>query len=270
MTRLFRLFYLLAIALICCYLLLPTLVVALTSVSEGRTLRFPPEGFSLQWYGMALSRPEFVDSAWLSIQVAAGVTAISVLLSARVAVEIATGSTSHLRLLTEAAASMPVVLPTIVYGPALLLVGGALQVNATFFGSLLMLCGAHLMVTLPFTLRICLNAFAAVPVAMIEAGESSGAGPLRIFFRIILPAMSAGLLAASLFGFLLSFDEPVISLFLSRQGLVTLPVQVQTYMRFRPDPTIAAISTMIGALSFVGVLLVDWLYGLKRIFGLNR
>jgi putative spermidine/putrescine transport system permease protein len=269
MRLLARAAYLTLIVGIGLFLCLPTLVVAVTSFSASAAISFPPTGFSLSWYANFLTRLEFLRSLLLSLSLAIIVALTSVGLSTFVALEIGRGS-PRLRRLVEAIALIPLILPTIVFASALLLLAGRLQLTSSFLPTLIVLGGAHLMISLPFTVRICMSAYAAMPAAYEEAANITGAGSLLIIWRIVLPSISSALLAGGLFAFLISFDEPVVSLFLSRQDLVTLPVQIQTYMRFRPDPTIAAISTVMSALSLTTVLAVDRLFGLARIFGLNR
>lgn len=260
--------YLLLVLAICAFLCLPTVIVALASFSAGSIVTFPPQGFSLQWYANFLSRQDFIGSLLLSLSIALVTAVIATGVSAVVVVE--AGRQGQLRRTIETLSVVPLMLPTIVYGPALLLVSGALGWLGSYWPTLLVLLGAHFIVVMPFTLRLMASAYAAVPEALEEAAVVAGAGYVRVFGRVILPSMSSALFAGGLFGFLVSFDEPVVSLFLSGQDLVTLPVQIQTYMRFRPDPTIAAVSTAMSVASFAAVLAVDRLFGLDRVFGLNR
>lgn len=268
-AKLMRALYLLLIGAICLYMCLPTVIVALASFSPRSVVSFPPDGFSLQWYANFFARPEFVASLKLSLSIAVFTALVATLLSAAVVTEIGRGA-GPMRRAVETLAIAPLMLPAIVYGPALLLITGALGWLNSFWLTLAVLLGAHMVIVLPFTLRLMMTAYAAMPDTLEEAAEIAGAGKARVFFRVILPSLSAAVLAASLFAFLISFDEPVIGLFLSGRDLVTLPVQLQTYMRFRPDPTIAAISTVMSLASLIAVLLVDRLFGLHRVFGLNR
>lgn len=266
--RIARAIYLLVILGICAFLCLPTVIVALASFSSRSVVTFPPQGFSLQWYANFFTRQDFMGSLALSLSIALVIAVVATGISALVVVE--AGRRGRMRRFVEALSVVPLMLPTIVYGPALLLISGAMGWLSSYWITLLVLLGAHLMVVMPFTLRLMASAYAAVPEALEEAAVVAGAGYARVFGRVILPSMSSALFAGGLFGFLVSFDEPVVGLFLSGQDLVTLPVQIQTYMRFRPDPTIAAISTVMSLASLVAVLAVDRLFGLDRVFGLNR
>lgn len=264
-----RILYLAIITAICLYLVLPTAVVALSSLSPTAVLAFPPDGLSLRWYQSLFGRPEFVQSMLLSFGLGLAIATIATAISLLVAIETARRS-DRIRQAVESLGLLPLVLPGIVYGPALLLLAGRLQLTTSFWPTFILLAGAHVVIALPFSLRVCMAAYRGLDPALEEAAAVAGAGRARIIRRVIMPAMGSALLASALFAFLFSFDEPVVSLFLSRQDLVTLPVQIQTYMRFRPDPTIAAISTVMSLLSLIAVVVVDRVFGLDRLFGIRR
>ncbi|MDE0045953.1 MAG: ABC transporter permease subunit [bacterium] len=269
MRRLARLFYLAVIAVISLYLLLPTLVVALASVSPTAMLSFPPSGFSLEWYGNFLARDEFTESFVISVLLAA----FAALVSTGLAVVAATGLRRVRRRARQFVAGLalfPIILPTIVYGPALLLLSGSLGVTQSMWLTLLVIAGAHLVLSLPFAVQICFTSYDDLDPAMEEAAVIAGAGHGRVLRRIVVPLLIPGILASLMFAFLISFDEPVVSLFMSRHDVVTLPVRILTYMRFRPDPTIAAISTIMSLLALLAIIVVDRQIGLDRILGLRR
>ena len=73
-----------------------------------------------------------------------------------------------------------------------------------------------------------------------------------------------GLIAGGFFAFNISFDEAVLSLFLRKPGLNTLPVQIYGQLEFSPDPTVAAVSTLMIALTVTLILVIDRLLGLNR------
>ena len=269
MKRLARLAYVAVVACVSLYLLLPTLVVALASVSPSAMLRFPPEGFSLRWYGNFLGRDDFIESFVLSLAVAL----VAALAATALAVVVATGlrhAGGRGRQAVAAMALFPIILPTIVYGPALLMLSGRLGITQSTWLTLLVVTGAHLVLALPFAVQICFTNYDALDPALEEAGRIAGARQSRVLRRIVVPLLLPGILASLMFAFLISFDEPVVSLFLSRHDVVTLPVRIFTYLRFRPDPTIAAISTVVSVLALAAMIVVDRLVGLDRILGLKR
>ncbi len=264
-----RIAYLTVVVAVTIYLLIPTLVVALASISPTAMLTFPPEGFSLKWYANFLARDEFVDSFTISMALAVATALASTTLAVLAAIAIQDYAPGLRRALVGAAL-IPLVLPTIVFGPALLMLAGTLGLTQSMAWTLVVLGGAHLVLTLPFAMQISFTDYAGLDRAYEEAGAIAGASKFRILRRVIVPLMVPSILASLMFCFLVSFDEPVVSLFLSRHDVVTLPVRIFTYLRFRPDPTIAAISTVASAIAFLAIVAADRLVGLDRVFGLRR
>jgi putative spermidine/putrescine transport system permease protein len=269
MARVLRIAYLGLVAVGCLYLLAPTLLVALASVSPDATTRVPPAGFSLRWYRNFFERPEFVSSLRLSVVMALAVAATATSLAVGLAMAFRrTGE--RVRTIGVAAVLLPAVLPTIVLGPALLIFGAETGLTGGFAGTIVLLAGAHVALTLPFAYQSIATSYAGVATTLEEAAAVAGASPLRVILRVVVPIMLPGIVAAMTFSFLVSFDEPVVSLFLTRHDLVTLPAQVFTYLRFRADPTIAALSTMMSLVSLLAMWIADRSVGLDRIMGLSR
>jgi putative spermidine/putrescine transport system permease protein len=267
--RLLRAGYLAAVVLACLYLMVPTVVVALASISPTATMRFPPEGISFQWYANFFSRPEFMSSLRLSASLALAVAIISTTLALLVAMTLRR-TLRPVALTARTAVLVPAVLPTIVLGPAILIFGAQTGLASGFPGALLLLAGAHIAITLPFAWQAISTGYAAMSTTLEEAAEVSGAGRTRIFVRIVVPMLVPSIVASFTFAFLVSFDEPVVALFTTRHDMVTLPAQVFTYLRFRADPTIAALSTMMSLVSILLMLVADRMVGLDRIMGLSR
>lgn len=267
--RLWRAVYLVMVALGCLYLIAPTLVVAFASFSPTASLRFPPEGFSLTWYANFFAREEFVVSLRLSLILAIVVATVSTSLAVGLVVALR-GLPAPAAGVATAAALLPAVLPTIVLGPAVLIFGSQTGLARELPGALILLAGAHVALTLPFAYQSVASGYAALPPKLEEAAEAAGASQRRIIVRIVAPILVPGIVAAMTFAFLVSFDEPVVALFVTRHDMVTLPAQVFTYLRFSADPTIAALSTMMSLASILAIWVADRAVGLDRIMGLTR
>jgi putative spermidine/putrescine transport system permease protein len=99
-----------------------------------------------------------------------------------------------------------------------------------------------------------------------EAGASLGAGPARTFFLVTLPQIWTGVLAGWFFGFIESFGEINVSLFLSGPGLTTLPVEIFSYLQFQGSQlVIAAASTLQIAVIFVLLIILERVIGVARM-----
>ncbi len=242
------------------FLLAPLAMVTLLSFTSGPYLSFPPPGWSLRWYGALAQNAEVLQAAGRSVVLGLIVTAVALGAGVPAALAVARrqvpGWVGGLLVL-------PLLLPTLVIGLALLMVLQPLGLLATWSGLAL----GHLMVVLPFVVRLLSGAFAALPPDLEDAAATLGARPLRAFVLVTLPLAAPGAIAAATLSFLLSFDETVVSLFLVGPRLVTLPVALFHYAESRVDPLLAALAVVLIALALVIVLAVDRLVGFTRSIG---
>jgi putative spermidine/putrescine transport system permease protein len=195
-----------------------------------------------------------------SIALALIVTACAVLAGFPAALAVARGLAPGW---VQGALSLPLLLPTLVIGLGLLMVLQPLGLLATWPGLAL----GHLMVVLPFVVRLLVTAFSAMPRDLEDAAATLGARPLAAFLLVTLPLAAPGAIAAATLSFLLSFDETVISLFLVGPRLTTLPVTLFHYAESRVDPMLAALAVTLIVLTVGIVLAVDRLVGVTRVLG---
>lgn len=94
-----------------------------------------------------------------------------------------------------------------------------------------------------------------------------GASPFTVFRRITLPLMMPGLVASAALSFLLSFDEVVISLFITGPRMTTLPVEIFNYVESRTDPMTASISVVLIAATLLIIFVIERTLGLSRTIG---
>ncbi|MEK8174010.1 ABC transporter permease subunit [Streptomyces sp. M19] len=118
--------------------------------------------------------------------------------------------------------------------------------------------------TIPYVVRTVSAALATADPRAEEAARTLGAGAFTVVRRITLPTVLPGLISGGIIAFLLSFDETVISLFVSGQHTTPLPVAVLQYVEYRSDPSIAALSVCLVLLSVVAVVVVERSLGLRR------
>jgi len=232
-------------------LLAPLVVVMGVSVSESQFIVFPPEGFTFRWYQKALGSREYVEAFWLSVTVSATLIggAGAIALSRRRA-----GGALETFFLS------PLVIPSIIFAIGMLMLWSSLF-GATSFLSLWI---AHTVVTLPYVVRTTLAVLAERDPFLEEAARTMGATRLRRLWHVVLPQCRPGLIAGGFFAFNISFDEAVLSLFLRKPGLNTLPVQIYGQLEFSPDPTVAAVSTLMILLTVTLILVIDRMLGLNR------
>jgi putative spermidine/putrescine transport system permease protein len=242
------------------FLLSPLTLVAVLSVSDDPYLTFPPHGWSWRWYVALAQNGPMLAAARTSV-ILAGVVALVALITGVPAAYAA--SRGMVPRAIGGLLSAPLLLPTLIIGLALLLVLQPLGLVATWPGLAL----AHLVVVLPFVVRLMESSFSGLPGDLTEAAATLGASPWRAFVRIILPLAAPGMIAAATLAFLVSFDETVISLFLVGPKLMTLPIALFHYTESRTDPLVAALAVVLIVLSAGVVLAVDRLVGFTRTVG---
>jgi putative spermidine/putrescine transport system permease protein len=101
-------------------------------------------------------------------------------------------------------------------------------------------------------------------IRLDHAAQSLGAGRFQVFRTITLPLLRPGIVAGAMLAFVQSFDELIVSLFLTGPELSTLPVKICHYIEFNSDPTIAAISVIVVVISTTVVLLAERIVGLSQ------
>ncbi len=243
------------------YLLAPVLLVFPMSFSGDQVLRFPPTSWSTRWYSALLENRGMMRAFWTSLGLATIVTALSLVIAIPAAWTMTRlrfpGRDFLFNLFTA-----PLLLPTIVLGLAILIVFASMGLLATTQGLVI----AHLVVTLPYALRVLAVSLGTQNLECEEAARTLGARPLVVFFRVTLPMMMPGIVAATALCFLVSFDEVVITLFLTGPRISTLPVELYNYVYNRADPLVAAASVLLILLTLAVIMIVERTMGLGRTF----
>ncbi len=256
--RLPRLLLGLTCLLIAIWLVAPTLVVIPMSFADKKSLAFPPTGFSLQWYENFFTNPQWFGSLVTSAKVAVMVALVATVIGTMAAIGIERMK-SRTGGLIRAVLITPMIVPGVVLAVGVYAVYLDTQLVGTWTGYVL----AHTLLAIPFVV-IAVGANLAVFDARLEvAAASLGASRLKTFFTITLPLILPGILSGALFAFVTSFDEVIVSLFITSPQLKTLPVQIFSSMTRDADPTVAA----VGSLIFMATSLI---IGLGLIFGTRR
>jgi putative spermidine/putrescine transport system permease protein len=240
MNSLMRVFLGLICIIVSIWLVAPTLVIIPMSFNENKSLAFPPEGFSWQWYENFVTNPEWSSSFSNSLQVAVLVAILSTVLGTLAAFGID-------RMRNTAAGIIRAILiaPMIVPGIVLAIGIYAVYLDTSLVGTLPGFVFAHTVLALPFVV-IAVSANLEVFDKRLEtAAASLGAGRLVTFRTVTLPLILPGILSGLLFAFVSSFDEIIVALFITSPYLKTLPVQIYTSITRDADPTVAAVGTIL-------------------------
>jgi putative spermidine/putrescine transport system permease protein len=237
----------------------PAVIVVITSFTDSFALRFPPPAYSLRWYRELLVADDLIAAARTSFLVALATTAMSVGLAVPAALHIARSPSKLARALDNLFMS-PLILPSLAFGLALVM----LITMLGFPLSIWSLIAGHVVVCVPLVLRTTIAALARLDPALLESSESLGASRLYTFRRVILPAISPGVLAGAFVAFISSFDNIPVSLFLADARTVVLPIRMWQLMEGTLDTRVAAVSSVLIVATILLVLLMERLVGLAR------
>ena len=231
-------------------LVLPILVVMIISFSNAVYLTFPPTAWSLRWYEKFFSDSEWMSAFWNSCMVGSLSAAMAVTLGTAAAMGIVRSNIRGKSLIMLLMVN-PLIVPPVVLGLSLY----SLFLKAGLIGTVWGLAAAHAIGGLPLVVVIVSAALQNVDPRLEQAAAVHGASPLTAFRMVILPAIAPGMFAAAFFALLHSFDELVLSLFLSSAHLKTLPLMLWADINYQLNPVLAVVSTLEVALVVVGIAL---------------
>jgi len=244
--------------LVAVLLLAPTLVVIPMSFNGNKSLAFPPDGFSWQWYENFLTNPDwttsFTNSLFIALIVAVVATAVGTLAAFGVTRAAArTGGLLRALLIT------PMVVPGVVLAIGIYAVYLDTHLVGTVTGFVL----AHTMLAIPFVLIAVQASLEVFDRRLETAAGSLGANRLTVFRTVTLPLILPGVLSGALFAFITSFDEIIVALFITSPYLKTLPVQIYTSITRDADPTVAAVGTLLFFATSL-IIIAGLLFGMRR------
>lgn len=239
------------------FLLFPLIVIMLSSFDPSEYMGFPPKGFSLKWYAHIWEVDMFVTGLKVSTLLALGSTLVALLLGVPAAYVISRFSFTGRDALNSLVMS-PLLVPQLVVGLAFL---QYLVVRSGMSISLGLLL-SHTIILIPYAIRVVGASLQNLPISIEEAALSLGSTGFTTFWRVVLPNIRTGILAAVMLAFITSFNNVPMSLFLSGPGVTTLPIQMMIYSEYYFDPTIAAVSVFLLVLTMFLVFLMERTIGL--------
>jgi putative spermidine/putrescine transport system permease protein len=248
------------------YILLPLMFVTWLSFYSQEIPSYPPEGYTLHWFHAIMSNDRFLNGLLLSLQLGVIATALGLLLSVPAALCI-----SHFRFpgreLLNSLLLFPLMVPGVVLGTGLYVfhVETEIATGVPIIGSLGGLVWGHVLLTIPWIVRLVTASLAGFDRTLEEAAQSLGATPWTTFRRITLPGILPGIVAGAMFAFVSSFGNLEMSLFLVGPGRTTLPIAILQYLQWKIDPTIAAISVVQILLVALAMLVTDRFVRLSRV-----
>ena len=244
--------------LVVLFLVAPIFVLAIASFGQAGHLAFPPAAFSLRWYAAFFHNAPFMNSFILSLELA--------LASALVGLAIGTLSAysiekSPFRNELLAFFVSPLMVPGVIIGLAILRLTAFFNIERGF---LIMLIG-HVVIIIPYVVRTIMASLYRYNVTLEEAAQTLGANKVQTFFRVTIPILKPGLIAAGSFAFITSFGNLSVSIFLASARMATLPIRVFSYAEYSPDPILAAISVVTLLFTLLVMIIVEKTAGLNNV-----
>jgi len=203
-------------------------------------------GFSLRWYLALVNDSRLVDGFFLSLKVALLSATLGTVLATLAAFALVRFGAFRGRTLFNAMLSSPLVMPEVIIGMSLLLlfVGMERVLGWPERGTLTMVLG-HALLGMAYASVVIQSRLKEMDRSIEEAALDLGCRPFQVFFLVTLPNMSQALVAAWLLTFTLSFDDVVVSEFLSGPGVTTLPQVIFNYARRGVNPSIYAAASLL-------------------------
>lgn len=235
-------------------LYVPVMFLPLFSFNDSLYVRFPLEGFTLQWYGELFQRDAVWNALWNSVRVGVVVAVFSTTLGVFAAKAITRyrmpGKGPMVTFIM-----LPLVVPLIIFGVALLVLLSQLGVALSLYTVAI----GHMIVCLPFSIAVLIPRFEGFDASIEEASADLGENAFWTFWRVTLPMVGPGVVASLMLTFTVSFDEFILAFFLSGTE-PTLPMYIWGQLRFPQQfPSILALSSIIIFVSFLLVFAGQWI-----------
>jgi putative spermidine/putrescine transport system permease protein len=250
----------LVVGIILLFMLAPIIVIFLISFSGTDLILFPPSSYSLRWFAQFFRSGDFVDSTLLSLIIAVESTMLVLLLGILASLSI-TKYQFRGKKMVEIFLLSPLFIPRILLGVGLLILFAKLKLLGTMSGMVM----AHVLILVPYATRSLLVGFYGIDPSIEEAARCLGAHPAKAFFKVTLPLLKSGLLAASMFSFITSFADILLAHFLSGPKTVTLPLRMFNYLEWNHDPFIAAMAVLQILFILILSLILDKLVRLEKL-----
>ena len=227
-------------------------------------------GFSLRWYAALAEDSRLVEGFFLSLKVALLAGTLSVVLGCFAAFVMVRYTRFSGRTLFYGLVNAPLVMPEVIIGLALLLLMVSVQraLGWPDRGFLTIVLG-HTLLGMAYAAVVIQSRLTEVDRAIEEAAMDLGCKPLQVFFLVTLPNIAPALVSSWLLTFTLSFDDVVMSEFLSGPSVTTLPQVIFSYARRGVNPSIYAAATILIGVVCIGIVAYS-LFMARRLRLLKR
>ena len=234
------------------FLYLPIVLLVIYSFNASRLVTVWG-GFSLEWYGAMLANRQLLESAWVTLRVAAVASTIALFLGTMAGVVLTRIARFPGRTAFAGMIAAPLVMPEVILGLSLLLLFVSLGVERGFWTIVV----AHTTFAMCYVTVVVQSRLMTFDRSLEEAAMDLGAPPLKTFFVVTLPLIAPALIGGWLLAFTLSLDDLVIASFTTGPGATTLPMRIYSSVRLGVTPEINAVCTVLIAFVTVGVIVAS-------------
>ena len=237
------------------FLYVPILSMMVFSFNESRLVTVWA-GFSTRWYGELFQNEQIINAARLSLKIAAINATGAVILGMLAGLALSRFRRFKGRTLMTGMTTAPLVMPEVITGLSLLLLFVAME---HLFGwpsgrGVTTITIAHMTFSMAYVTVVIQSRLSTLDESLEEAAMDLGARPSRVFFLITLPIIFPAILAGWLLAFTLSWDDLVITSFVSGPGSSTLPLVIFSKVRLGVSPDINALATIMVTIVAVGIV----------------
>ncbi len=250
--------------LVLVFLCLPVLIVAPMSFSSAQSLEFPPPGFSLRWYAALFSNPVWIEAGVNSLVLASVSSTVALICGTTAAYVLVRGNFTG-RSAIEANIIAPMIVPSIITAVALYIFFARAGILGSFGGLIL----GHTVLSVPYVVLVMQSAIRSFDHRIEQVAATLGASRWQVLTKITLPNILPSALAAWIFAFVLSFDEVVITIFVSGTHL-TIPKRMFAELALQVNPTITAVATLLVLCNLIALGLLLFVSRRGGVAGLVR
>lgn len=243
------------------YLYVPIVVLVVMGFNESRYNSLP-FSFTLKWYQELAGDPALLTATRNSLLLAL-VTGVACMLLGTLFILGQRALRERHKQLARSFVMMPMSIPWLILGLSLLLMIRAVGLEKNLFFVL----AGHIVISLPYTLLVLEARVQALDDTLEDMSASLGATGWTTFRRVTFPALAPAIVAGGFLAFMISFDNFPISYFLMPAGVSTLPIEIQSSIKFGFTPEINAISTVIIGISLLCLAVVGLIMG-KTFLGM--
>jgi putrescine transport system permease protein len=228
------------------FLYIPIVLLVVYSFNESRLVTVWG-GFSTKWYGELFRNEQVLNAAWLSFKIAAMNATGATILGTLAGLALARFGRFRGRPLLTGMATAPLVMPEVITGLSLLLLFVAMEQALGWpeGRGITTITLAHITFSMSYVTVVVQSRLATLDESLEEAAMDLGARPAKVFFLITLPIILPAILAGWLLAFTLSWDDLVITSFVTGPGSSTLPVVIFSKVRLGVSPDINALATIL-------------------------